>query len=94
MEETTEEQDAETTPTTEEAGQSAPPPERKTNYQTVVVTEVESCCHFWAQLADQGTFIHVHVALVLFIALQFPNLSQLLRSVSRCMHAFSERKYL
>lgn len=50
-EEVVEEQDTEITPTTEE---QAPPPERKTNYQNVVVTEVESCCHFWAQLADQG----------------------------------------
>ena len=65
-EEVVEEQDTETTPTTEEAGQQAPPPERKTNYQNVVVTEVESCCHFWAQLADQGTYIQSLVIWVLF----------------------------
>ena len=56
-----EDQDTETTPTTEEA---APPPERKTNYQNVVVTEVESCCHFWAQLADQGMYITLSLSLL------------------------------
>ena len=51
-EEPSEEPETPTTPTSEET--QAPPPERKTNYQKVAVTEVESCCHFWAQLADQG----------------------------------------
>ena len=34
--------------------EQGPQPERKCNYQKVVVTEVVSCNHFWAQLADQG----------------------------------------
>ena len=41
-----------TTPTSEEAPPTVP--ERKTNFQKMVVTEVETCCHFWAQMADQG----------------------------------------
>ena len=34
--------------------QQGPQPERKCNYQKVVVTEVVSCNHVWAQLANQG----------------------------------------
>ena len=51
-EEASEEAETPTTPSIEETPQTLP--ERKTNFQKVVVTEVESCCHFWAQLADQG----------------------------------------
>ena len=46
-----------TTPTTTTTTASEEPPapaERKTNFQKVVVTEVESANHFWAQSVENG----------------------------------------
>lgn len=49
VEESQEESEPATTDT-----DTQPPPERKTNYKKMVVSEVVSSCHFWAQLCEQG----------------------------------------